>query len=171
MYHILLVIVLINLSLTNGHSTGAPLKSCLHLNPKHGSLAQPSSSSPYTIHANAFFDEETEMEIVEVTILSPNNSVPFMGFAVQARLADNTDIIVDGEFVPEDGEYSKAFMCQINDEMKFNVCLDSLGFLSLPLCLSLSVSLSLSASLFISLCLFFIPCHLLLCFRLSSNQK
>lgn len=105
-----------------GRSTGAPFGSCLTLSPQHGSQpSQPPMSSPFAINATKVFDETFGTEKVHLVVSSPVKGTPFKGFVLQARYANNPDVIVDGQFSPNEGIHSRTYVCKPGEDMKRNV--------------------------------------------------
>lgn len=124
---VLLVVVVVvldccSLSHSAPSKSSTPFRSCLNLTPEGGSSpSQPSGTSPFLINATAYYNEESKKQFVYVEIISPNASSTFEGFGVQARLGNNPDIVVDGEFVPSDSQTSRAYGCKLHESMVHNV--------------------------------------------------
>lgn len=114
-------IVSIVIQLIETKSAGAPFESCLTLTPKHGTNPpQPSHTSPFVVNATQTIDEN-EGERVEIVIWSPFNRTTFRGFVVQARYANNPDMIVDGEFSPNEAIQSRVYCCRPSENIHNNV--------------------------------------------------
>lgn len=108
--------------LVESRGTGAPFGSCLTLTPQHGSQpTQPPMSSPYVINATKVVDESTDKEKVHLVVHSPVKRTPFKGFVLQARYANNPDVIVDGKFLPNEGILSRTYVCKPGEDMMHNV--------------------------------------------------
>ena len=117
----ILLITLSQVYLVFARPDGAPFGSCLTLSPQHGSKpSQPPLTSPYFINITKAFDATYGMEKVQIAIYSPNRTM-FKGFVIQARYANNPDIIVDGEFLPNEGLLSRTYSCKPSESMKKNV--------------------------------------------------
>lgn len=117
----LLLLTLNHSNLAQSKATGAPFESCLTLTPKHGSQpSQPAPTSPFVINATKHWDETLGVEKVEVSITSPVNGTLFRGFVVQARFANNPDILVDGEFIVNESLLSRAYTCRPGEHIKRN---------------------------------------------------
>ncbi|KAI2799267.1 hypothetical protein BLOT_014428 [Blomia tropicalis] len=113
-------IVSIVIQLIETKSAGAPFESCLTLTPKHGTNPpQPSHTSPFVVNATQTIDENEE-ERVEIVIWSPFNRTTFRGFVVQARYANNPDMIVDGEFSPNEAIQSRVYCCRPSENIHNN---------------------------------------------------
>ena len=118
---VILFTILVIATIVNAKPDGAPFESCIYLTPKHGSQPkQPSETNPYKVHASKTLDSKDQHEAVNVTI-SGENGDKFVGFIVQARLANNPTQLVDGRFVPEMSELSKTYTCRPGEKVINNV--------------------------------------------------
>lgn len=111
-----------------GRSSGAPSWACSNLTPQHlaiNRLLWTQPACPFLVSVTP--KEEKGKGVLLVSIIplpeTPANET-FRGFVVQARLASNLDTLVDGTFVPQEAEKSKAFTC--GSGKKGSVCCFSL---------------------------------------------
>lgn len=106
MKNIICIIFVLGLScLCWSRRDGAPPTDevCRTLSPGHGVLPS-TDESPYEILAN-----HTAVNYVAIDI--KHSDTPFRGFIIQARDADNQNIIVNGNFELDEINESKTFAC------------------------------------------------------------
>ena len=103
-------------SLVSSFSSGAPTRACLTQSPFHlFASASPPASSPFEVRAFTKPDMKTGRTMVHVSIVpKATPGQQFRGFILGARLASMPDVIVDGDFMPED-DTSQAFTCGPNN--------------------------------------------------------
>lgn len=109
----------------NGRRNGAPIESCITLKPRHGNniQSQPKSTNPFLFNVT-LYPYMNEEEFIHVEIHSHNDHQVFRGFIVQARMANNPEMIADGTFVPIDSNQTRSFTCNENN-MEGNVSTES----------------------------------------------
>ncbi|KAH9528635.1 DOMON domain-containing protein frrs1L [Dermatophagoides farinae] len=100
----------------NGRRNGAPIESCITLKPRHGNniQSQPKSTNPFLFNVT-LYPYMNEEEFIHVEIHSHNDHQVFRGFIVQARMANNPEMIADGTFVPIDSNQTRSFTCNENN--------------------------------------------------------
>lgn len=85
--------------------------------------------SPYAINFTKDFEQIPITKIedyglikqkVVLVVHTPLNQ-SFRGFVIQARYANNSDVIVDGQFFPNERILSKTYVCNPGENMKHNV--------------------------------------------------
>ncbi|OTF71316.1 hypothetical protein BLA29_008625 [Euroglyphus maynei] len=119
LYRMIVICVILSYQIVNGRRNGAPLESCSSLKPNHGNnvQAQPKSTNPFRFNVT-LYPYKNDEEFIHVEIYSLDNRTVFRGFIVQARMANNPEIIADGTFVSIDSNQTHSFTC---NDMEGNV--------------------------------------------------
>ena len=110
LFTMLIIVILIQSTiLIYALPSGAPHGSCMSQSPQHFSSPRAPHSSPFLVRA--FAKQDRGKMVVPVSIVPRSFGQTFRGFIVEARLASNPSVIVDGIFRAEEEALSRAFTC------------------------------------------------------------
>ena len=110
---------------------GAPQRSCRSLSPQHFAQSQPPQTCPFVVRA-LLVKRGSRPPVIHVSInprVTNTNQhhylQGFRGFSVQARLASNPSVLVDGQFHINnvDSILSHTFGCD-SDSVRVNNCIE-----------------------------------------------
>ncbi|CAN8004390.1 unnamed protein product [Ixodes hexagonus] len=99
----LLGLVLLALSV-DGHGSGAPVSQCDSMLPGHSGTAPQEGDAPYNISRELQQDNTIKVRLTGAS--------PFKGFFIQAREADDHEVLVPGQFTVSDDTVIQTVNCE-----------------------------------------------------------